>query len=167
MVKKQIIKIPKKDKSSNSLDILLEALYDAVSKAQRNIRANIINELDIYFPYNEESGVREAKCMQIAIPDHHGKHSIIDVTLFSLVHHAPLNIDTFTIKFKINMNEAKKIENTYNDNVENLEDRNYHISTNMFGGANKNTAEIELKCKIADTPEGLEKISDQLNRLIE
>ena len=149
----------------NSLDIMIEALYDAVSKAQRNIRMNNINELDYYFPYNEEEDVREPKTMSIKLPSKTDNgFDIIEVPIYSLVNHTPLDINEFNIKFKANMCSAKKVKDNYDSNPY-VRHKKYMISTDVTGNG-KNVAEIELKCKITDPPEGLSRLSEVLEKVI-
>lgn len=149
----------------NSLDIMIEALYDAVSKAQRNIRMNNINELDYYFPYNEEEDVREPKTMSIKLPSKTDNgFDIIEVPIYSLVNHTPLDINEFNIKFKANMCSAKKVKDNYDSNPH-VRHKKYMISTDVTGNG-KNVAEIELKCKITEPPEGLSRLSEVLEKVI-
>jgi len=166
----------RKDKGKNntelqdqvdSLDIILESLYDAVSKAQRNIRINNISELDWYFPYNDEDGVREPRTMRIKLPSKTSNtFDLIDVPIYSLVNHNPLNIDEFNIKFKVKMNSAKKIKDKYDIHPD-FRHKKYKICTTIKGNTNDgNIAEVELKCKVADTPEGINRIEESLDKIL-
>lgn len=148
-----------------SLDVLVEAIYDAVNKAQRNIRLNNLNELDFYFPYDDKSGMRKPKTVKIKLPSQAGEEEIMDVPLFSLINHTPLNIEEFNVKFKINMSTAKRIQDRYGNHVH-FRERKYKICTDIRGANKKNIAEVELRCKAEDTPEGISRIADALHKTL-
>lgn len=161
--KSKLMKQEKKQKEEiESLDRLLEALYDAVSKAQRNIRINNINELNFYFPYDEEDEIRKPKVVMLKLPSCEGGEEIVSVPLYSLVNHHPLNIEQFNIKFKINMNMAKRVQDNFNGSMRH---KKYRIGTDIKGSG-KNVAEVELRCKVADTPEGISRVADSLNKIL-
>jgi len=59
---------------------------------------------------------------------------------------------------------AKKIKDAYDRNPH-CRHRKYKIMTNINSNT-KNVAEVELNCKIDDTPEGLGRISESLEKVI-
>lgn len=162
---KQSVRDVKLKQQIESLDVLIESLYDAVSKAQRNIRLNNLNELDFYFPYDSEEGIRKPKTVEIKLPSQTGEQEIMAVPLFSLINHTPLNIEEFNVKFKINMSTAKRIQDRYG-NHKHFRERKYKICTDIRGANKKNIAEVELRCKAEDTPEGISRIADVLHKTL-
>lgn len=162
---KQVVRDTKLKEQIESLDVLIESIYDAVSKAQRNIRLNNLNELDFYFPYDSEEGIRKPKTVEIKLPSQTGEQKVMGVPLFSLINHTPLNIEEFNVKFKINMSTAKRIQDRYG-NHKHFRERKYKICTDIRGANKKNIAEVELRCKAEETPEGISRIADALHKTL-
>ena len=152
----------------DTLDTILEAMYDAVSKAQRNIRANNLHEINMYFPYNEVDEVYEPRMMRLRMPSVNGDDQIIDVPMYSLVHHHTLDIEEFKIRFKINLSTAAALQQR--NQAPGIHGIQYKVSTDIKNvGKNKsksNLADIELKCRLAEPPEGLSRIGTHLDKLI-
>jgi len=90
-----------------TFDKLIETLYDAGIKAQRNVQTANIHNLKDFFEDKDNDGVLEPKMIKIQVPSDKTNQDwdVIEVPLFTLVNHNTLKIDNLQVKFKINLDD--------------------------------------------------------------
>lgn len=123
------------------LQHILEAIYDAATKAQTNVQLNNLHNLFWMFPENEE-GVHEPRTIPIKV-----NNNIIDVPVFTLIHHKNLCIHELKIKTKldIHMKDIPFIKNEIKD----VKNKRYE----MHITPGKSDTAIELCMKIEEPTE--------------
>lgn len=129
------------------LQHIIEAIYDAATKAQTNVQLNNLHNLFWMFPENEQ-GIHEPRKIPIKVND-----QVLDIPVFTLIHHKNLCIHELNIKTKldINMNDTPFIKNEIKD----VKNKKYNMS--IISGKSDTTIELNMK---------LEEPTEAYNRIL-
>lgn len=167
----------KKDKSVATFDKLIETLYDAGLKAQRNVQYSNLHHLETFFEDTDEDGVLEPKLIKIKIPSHSKdedkKWETIEIPLFTLVNHNCLKIENLKVKFKIDFGDMKieKFDKKEHkklicQNSRGVHKRKWKIQINKPGNKNKNYADVEIDFKYDSPLESIVRLSERYSSII-
>jgi len=175
--KRSFKKLKKRDDSIATFDKLIETLYDAGLKAQRNVQYSNLHHLETFFEDKDGDGVLEPKLIKMKIPSHNKdeehKWETVEVPLFSLVNHNCLKIENLKVKFKIDLGDME-IEKFNGKNHKKLTCQNgkgvhkqkWKLQINKPVNKNKNCAEVEVDFKYDDPLESIVRLSERYSSLI-
>ena len=174
---KPLKKLKKKDNAVATFDKLIETLYDAGLKAQRNVQYSNLHHLETFFEDTDGDGILEPKLIKMKIPSHkkdeEEKWETVEVPLFSLVNHNCLKIENLKVKFKIDLGDMeietfnhKKHKKLRCQNSKGVHKRKWKIQINKPVNCNKNCAEVEVDFKYDSPLESVVRLSERYSSLI-
>ena len=133
----------------NSLDRLVESIYNSVVFAQRKVETEHLKR--VMSTYFDDDG--NAITFRVNLPSNNGEVEEANIPLITLASNSHLRISELEMELKVDLGQ-------FDDAVNN---ENKKLSATMTGDRNKsNLAKITIKMSGADAPEGLAKINDQL-----
>ena len=173
--KKKLFK--KKEDKVATFDKLIETLYDAGLKAQRNVQYSNLHHLETFFEDKDNDGILEPKLIKMKIPSHNKteehKWETVEVPLFSLVNHNCLKIENLKVKFKIDLGDmevekfnGKNHKRLMCQNSKGVHKRSWKIKINKPINKNKNCAEVEVDFKYGEPLESIVRLSERYSSLI-
>lgn len=155
----------KKPKGIESLELIVSSIYGSVQKAQKSIQMNQINMLEYYFEYDELNECYIPKTIKTKLPSKNSNgYDIIEIPIFSLVHHHSLNISEFTVKLKAHIGGVDKITEE-DSGIEGIENRKVKMLTNLTK-LKGNVADIEINCKIVEPPEFISRMVSRFDKIL-
>ena len=174
--KSTIKKSKEKDHSIATFDTLIETLYDAGLKAQRNVQYSNLHHLETFFEDRDGDGILEPKLIKMKIPsfnkDKEQKWETVEIPLFSLVNHNCLKIENLKVKFKIdlgNMEKEKFIGKNHKQltcqNGKGVHEKKWKIQINK-SIKNKDCAEVEVDFKYDEPLESIVRLSERYSSMI-
>ncbi len=137
----------------NSLDKLVEAIYNSVTFAQRKVETEHLNR--VMSTYFDDQG--QAKTFKIHLPQNNGEISEMDIPLITLSNNSHLAIDELEMELSVNLGH-------FEDEINNSNNKLSAEITGPRGHDNLTTIKIKMKGK--DTPEGISKLNDQLLKIL-
>jgi hypothetical protein len=139
--------------NSNSLDKLVEAIYNSVTFAQRKVETEHLGR--VMSTYFDNKG--NAKTFRLNLPGNNGELTSTDVPLITLASNSHLAIDELEMELSVNLGH-------FEDEINN---ENNKLCAEITGPrGHDNLTKIKIKMKSADTPEGLAKVNDQLIKIL-
>ena len=174
---KPLKKLKKKDNDIATFDKLIETLYDAGLKAQRNVQFSNLHHLETFFEDKDGDGILEPKLIKMKIPSHkkdeEEKWETVEVPLFSLVNHNCLKIENLKVKFKIDLGDmeiekfnGKNHKRLMCQNSKGVHKRRWKLQINRPVNKNKNCAEVEVDFKYDEPLESIVRLSERYSSLI-
>jgi len=137
----------------NSLDRLVQAIYNSVTFAQRKVETEHMHR--VMSTYFDSKG--NAKTFRIQIPGNNGEIKTTDVPLITLANNAHLAIDEIEMELSVDLCQ-------FEDEINN---ENNKLCAKITGTRGQdNLTKIKIKMKGNDTPEGLARINDQLIKIL-
>ena len=125
----------------NSLDKLVQAIYNSVTFAQRKVETEHLNR--VMSTYFDDDG--NARTFKIQLPGNGGKITTVDIPLITLSNNSHLAIDEIEMKLAVNLSH-------FEDEINN---ENNKLCAKMTGArGQENLTKIRIKMKGKDTPEG-------------
>ena len=139
--------------SLNSLDKLVQAIYNSVTFAQRKVETEHLKM--VMSTYFDDDG--NAKTFKVQLPGNGGEISTVDIPQITLTNNSHLAIDEIEMKLAVNLSH-------FADEINN---ENHKLCAKMAGARGQNNlTKIRIKMKSKDTPEGIATINDQLIKLL-
>jgi hypothetical protein len=139
--------------SLNSLDKLVQAIYNSVTFAQRKVETEHLKM--VMSTYFDDEG--NAKTFKVQLPGNGGEITTADIPLITLTNNSHLAIDEIEMKLAVNLSH-------FEDEINN---ENHKLCAKMAGTRGQdNLTKIRIKMKGKDTPEGLATINDQLIKIL-
>ncbi len=139
--------------SLNSLDKLVQAIYNSVTFAQRKVETEHLSR--VMSTYFDDDG--NARTFKIQLPGNDGKITTVDIPLITLSNNSHLAIDEIEMKLAVNLSH-------FEDEINN---ENNKLCAKMTGvRGQENLTKIKIKMKGKDTPEGIATINDQLIKIL-
>jgi hypothetical protein len=139
--------------SLNSLDKLVQAIYNSVTFAQRKVETEHLKM--VMSTYFDDDG--NAKTFKVQLPGNGGEISTVDIPQITLTNNSHLAIDEIEMKLAVNLSH-------FADEINN---ENNKLCAKMAGTRGQdNLTKIRIKMKSKDTPEGIATINDQLIKLL-
>jgi hypothetical protein len=139
--------------SLNSLDKLVQAIYNSVTFAQRKVETEHLKM--VMSTYFDDEG--NAKTFKIQLPGNGGKITTVDIPQITLTNNSHLAIDEIEMKLAVNLSH-------FEDEINN---ENNKLCAKMSGPrGHDNLTKIRIKMKSRDTPEGIATINDQLIKIL-
>ena len=139
--------------SSNSLDKLVQAIYNSVTFAQRKVETEHLKM--VMSTYFDDDG--NAKTFRVQLPGNGGKITTVDIPQITLTNNSHLAIDEIEMKLAVNLSH-------FEDEINN---ENNKLCAKMTGTrGQENLTKIRIKMKGKDTPEGIATINDQLIKIL-
>ena len=139
--------------SLNSLDKLVQAIYNSVTFAQRKVETEHLKM--VMSTYFDDDG--NAKTFKVQLPGNGGEISTVDIPQITLTNNSHLAIDEIEMKLAVNLSH-------FADEINN---ENHKLCAKMAGARGQNNlTKIRIKMKGKDTPEGIATINDQLIKLL-
>jgi hypothetical protein len=137
----------------NSLDKLVQAIYNSVTFAQRKVETEHLSR--VMSTYFDDEG--NAKTFKVQLPGNGGEITTVDIPQITLTNNSHLAIDEIEMKLAVNLSH-------FEDEINN---ENNKLVAKMSGVRGKeNLTKIKIKMKSKDTPEGIATINDQLIKLL-
>ena len=138
---------------SNSLDKLVQSIYNSVAFAQRKVETEHLGRvMSTYF-----DGEGNAKTFKVKLPGNNGEVTETHIPLITLTNNAHLAIDELEMELAVNLSH---FEDEINNN-------NNKLSAQITGNrGQENLTKIKIKMKGKDTPEGLARVNDQLIKIL-
>ena len=141
------------DGSLNSLDKLVQAIYNSVTFAQRKVETEHLKM--VMSTYFDDDG--NAKTFKVQLPGNGGEISTVDIPQITLANNSHLAIDEIEMKLAVNLSH-------FEDEINN---ENNKLCAKMTGTrGQENLTKIRIKMKSRDTPEGIATINDQLIKIL-
>ena len=141
------------DGSLNSLDKLVQAIYNSVTFAQRKVETEHLKM--VMSTYFDDDG--NAKTFKVQLPGNGGEISTVDIPQITLTNNSHLAIDEIEMKLAVNLSHFE----------DELNNENNKLVAKMAGTRGQNNlTKIRIKMKGKDTPEGIATINDQLIKLL-
>ncbi len=138
---------------SNSLDKLVQSIYNSVAFAQRKVETEHLGR--VMSTYFDSEG--NAKTFKVKLPGNNGEVTETHVPLITLTNNAHLAIDELEMELAVNLSH---FEDEINNN-------NNKLSAQITGTrAQENLTKIKIKMRGKDTPEGLARVNDQLIKIL-
>ena len=139
--------------SLNSLDKLVQAIYNSVTFAQRKVETEHLKM--VMSTYFDDEG--NARTFRVQLPGNGGEITTADIPLITLTNNSHLAIDEIEMKLAVNLSH-------FEDEINN---ENNKLCAKMAGTRGQdNLTKIRIKMKGKDTPEGLATINDQLIKIL-
>ena len=137
----------------NSLDKLVQAIYNSVAYAQRKVETeHLARVMSTYF---DDEG--NAKTFKINLPGNNGDLTEMHVPLITLANNSHLAIDELEMELAVHLGEFE----------DELSQDNNKLSARITGSrAQDNLTKIKIKMKGENVPEGLAKVNDQLIKIL-
>ena len=137
----------------NSLDKLVQAIYNSVTFAQRKVETEHLKM--VMSTYFDDDG--NAKTFKVQLPGNGGEISTVDIPQITLTNNSHLAIDEIEMKLAVNLSHFE----------DELNNENNKLVAKMSGKRGQdNLTKIRIKMKSKDTPEGIATINDQLIKLL-
>ena len=137
----------------NSLDKLVEAIYNSVTYAQRKVETEHLKM--VMSTYFDDEG--NAKTFKVQLPGNGGKITTVDIPQITLSNNSHLAIDEIEMNLAVNLSH-------FEDEINN---ENNKLCAKMTGTRGQdNLTKIRIKMKSRDTPEGIATINDQLIKIL-
>ena len=137
----------------NSLDKLVQAIYNSVTFAQRKVETEHLKM--VMSTYFDDDG--NAKTFKVQLPGNGGEISTVDIPQITLTNNSHLAIDEIEMKLAVNLSHFE----------DELNNENNKLVAKMSGKRGQdNLTKIRIKMKGKDTPEGIATINDQLIKLL-
>lgn len=158
-----------------TFDKMIETLYDAGIKAQRNVQMANIHNLKDFFEDIDGDGVLEPKMIKIKVPSNNKNEDweIIEVPLFSLINHNTLKIDNLQVKFKLNLDDmtVEKLDKEHHKKMKtscgnDIFKKIWRLRVNKPIKQNANCAEIVVDFKYDHPLESIVRLSERYSRRI-
>ena len=141
------------EEALNSLDKLVQAIYNSVTFAQRKVETEHLSR--VMSTYFDDKG--NAKTFRVQIPGNNGEVKTSDVPLLTLTNNAHLAIDEIEMELAVNLSH-------FEDEINN---ENNKLCAKIGGTRGQdNLTKIKIKMKGNETPEGLARINDQLIKIL-
>ena len=141
------------EETLNSLDKLVQAIYNSVTFAQRKVETEHLSR--VMSTYFDSKG--NAKTFRVQIPGNNGEVKTADVPLITLTNNAHLAIDEIEMELAVDLSH-------FEDEVNK---ENHKLCAKITGTRGQdNLTKIKIKMKGRDTPEGLSRINDQLIKIL-
>ena len=141
------------DGGLNSLDKLVQAIYNSVTYAQRKVETEHLSR--VMSTYFDDQG--NAKTFKVQLPGNGGEITTVDIPQITLTNNSHLAIDELEMKLAVNLSH-------FEDEINN---ENNKLVAKMSGVRGKeNLTKIKIKMKSKDTHEGIATINDQLIKLL-
>lgn len=138
---------------SNSLDKLVQSIYNSVAFAQRKVETEHLGRVMSTYFDNEGN----AKTFKVKLPGNNGEVKEAHIPLITLTNNAHLAIDELEMELAVNLSH---FEDEINNN-------NNKLSAQITGTrGQENLTKIKIKMKGKDTPEGLARVNDQLIKIL-
>jgi len=141
------------EEQKNSLDKLVEAIYNSVTFAQRKVETEHLNR--VMSTYFDDDG--HAKTFKIHLPQNNGEISEVDIPLITLANNSHLSIEELEMELSVNLGH-------FEDEINNVNNKLCAEITGPRG--HDNLTKIKIKMTGRDTPEGLSKLNDQLLKIL-
>ena len=139
--------------SLNSLDKLVQAIYNSVTFAQRKVETEHLKM--VMSTYFDDDG--NAKTFKVQLPGNGGEISTVDIPQITLTNNSHLAIDEIEMKLAVNLSHFE----------DELNNENNKLVAKMAGTRGQNNlTKIRIKMKSKDTPDGIATINDQLIKLL-
>ena len=161
-----------------TFDKLIETLYDAGIKAQRNVQYANLHALDKFFEDKDNDGILEPKLIKVKVPtnkqDENTKWEIIEIPLFTLINHNCLKIENLKVKFNINfgdltiekLNDKNSKKLICQNTKDKIHKRKWRLNITNPIKKQKNIAEVEVEFKYDEPLESIVRLSERFSRLI-
>ena len=141
------------DGSLNSLDKLVQAIYNSVTFAQRKVETEHLKR--VMSTYFDDDG--NAKTFKVQLPGNGGEITTMDIPQITLANNSHLAIDEIEMKLAVSLTH-------FEDEINN---ENNKLCAKMSGArGHDNLTKIRIKMKSKDTPEGIATINDQLIKIL-
>jgi hypothetical protein len=141
------------DGGLNSLDKLVQAIYNSVTFAQRKVETEHLGR--VMSTYFDDEG--NAKTFKVQLPGNDGKITTSDIPLITLTNNSHLSINEIEMELAVNLSH-------FEDEINN---ENNKLCAKISGARGQdNLTKIKIKMKGEDTPEGIARINDQLIKLL-
>ena len=139
--------------SLNSLDKLVQAIYNSVTFAQRKVETEHLKM--VMSTYFDDDG--NARTFKVQLPVNGGKITTVDIPQITLTNNSHLAIDEIEMKLAVNLSHFE----------DELNNENNKLVAKMAGTRGQNNlTKIRIKMKSKDTPEGIATINDQLIKIL-
>ena len=139
--------------SFNSLDKLVQAIYNSVTFAQRKVETEHLKM--VMSTYFDDDG--NARTFKVQLPGNGGKITTVDIPQITLTNNSHLAIDEIEMKLAVNLSH-------FEDEINN---ENNKLCAKISGArGHDNLTKIRIKMKSKDTPEGIATINDQLIKIL-
>ena len=138
---------------SNSLDKLVQAIYNSVTYAQRKVETEHLGRvMETYF---DDQG--NARTFKINLPGNNGEVTSTDIPLITLANNSHLAIDELEMELSVHLGQ-------FEDEISN---ENNKLSAKITGQrGQENLTKIKIKMKGKETPEGIARVNDQLIKIL-
>ena len=141
------------DESTNSLDKLVQAIYNSVTFAQRKVETQHLGR--VMSTYFDDDG--NAKTFKVNLPGNNGEITEADIPLITLSNNSHLAIDELEMELAVHLGQFEDEINKDNNK----------LSAKITGPrGHENLTKIKIKMKGKDTPEGIARINDQLIKIL-
>jgi hypothetical protein len=141
------------EEMSNSLDKLVQAIYNSVTFAQRKVETEHMKM--VMSTYFDDDG--NARTFRVQLPTNGGEINTVDIPQITLTNNSHLAIDEIEMKLAVNLSH-------FADEINN---ENNKLCAKMVGTRGQdNLTKIKIKMKGVDTPEGIATINDQLIKIL-
>jgi len=141
------------EESFNSLDKLVQAIYNSVAFAQRKVETEHLHR--VMSTYFDDEG--NAKTFKVQLPGNGGEITTVDIPQITLANNSHLAIDEIEMKLAVNLSH-------FEDEINNENSKLVAKMTGIRG--QENLTKIRIKMKSKDTPEGIATINDQLIKIL-
>ena len=135
---------------------LIEAIYDAAMKAQSNVQINNLHNFLWLFP-KDDAGTHTCR----TIPINMGDDKIMEVPVFSLLHHQNLSIHDLKIKTTLDIQMPTEPEVL--DEILNIKNKKYSVKVNRTKNDKRENTTIELSLKAQEPTEMYHRMFEKYN----
>lgn len=125
---------------------LIEAIYDAAMKAQSNVQLSNLHNFLWLFP-KDDAGTHTCR----TIPINMGNGKIVEIPVFSLLHHQNLSIHDLKIKTTLDIQMPTEPEVL--DEISNIKNKKYSVKVNRTRKDKSDNTTIELNLKAQEPTE--------------
>lgn len=141
------------DDEANSLDKLVQSIYNSVTYAQRKVETEHLGR--VMQTYFDDDG--NAKTFKVNLPGNNGEVTEAHIPLITLANNSHLAIDELEMELAVHLGQ-------FEDDINNT---NNKLSAKITGSrGQENLTKIKIKMKGKDTPEGIARVNDQLIKIL-
>lgn len=140
---------------------ILEAIYDAAIKAQMNVQINNLHQLFWFFPQDGD-GTHRARTVRLKVPCPEGGERVIDIPIFTLVHHKHLTIHELKLKTKLDMEMSVAPYEDEDAALHHIKKKKYHIELTP---GDKST-DLEITMQLEEPMEVCQRILHKFESMI-